>query len=493
MIIEQIYTGCLAQGAYYLQCGNDAAIIDPLREVGPYIQKANRNGAKIRYVLETHFHADFVSGHLDLARMTGAKIIYGPTAQPAFTAHIAADGEELPLGSCLIKVLHTPGHTLESATYLLQNEEGKHVAIFTGDTVFLGDVGRPDLAQAAAQMTREELAGLLFDSIQSKILPLPDDIMIYPGHGAGSACGKNMMKETQDTLGNQKRVNYALRSGLSRNQFIREVLDGLQPPPAYFPENARLNKEGYLQITEVLARGTRALTPNTFEVVAKETDAIILDTRQAKDFRLGFVPNSINIGLEGTFAPWAGTLIPSVEHPLLIIADPGREEEVVTRLARVGFEQTLGFLEGGIAAWRAAGKALYTLSQVSASELAARLIYNPSLVVIDVRKPTEFAHHHVTGAINIPLDYLNDHLAEIPKHKPVYVYCAGGYRSMIAISILRARGWENLIDVEGGMKSLLATQIKISLAHQESASENSVHTLADETGKTHQSRPLSMW
>lgn len=467
MTIEQIYTGCLAQGAYYLQCGNEAAIIDPLREVAPYIEKANRNGAKIKYVLETHFHADFVSGHLDLARLTGAKIVYGPTAQPKFEAHIATDGEELRLGTCIIKVLHTPGHTMESATFLLINEEGKQQCIFTGDTVFLGDVGRPDLAQKAAKMTQEELAGVLYDSIQSKILPLPDDVVIYPGHGAGSACGKNMMKETQDTLGNQKRVNYALRPGLTRQQFIKEVTEGLAPPPAYFPENARMNKEGYTSISRVLAQGTRALTPEAFELIANESEALILDTRAAKDFRLGFIPNSINIGLDGTFAPWAGALIPGVDHPLLLVADPGREEEVVTRLARVGYDHTLGYLQGGFASWAAAGKAIDTVPQVTAVEMADRMKMALP-VVVDVRRPAEFTGDHISGASNVPLDYLNEHLAEIPKDKPVYVYCAGGYRSMIAISILKARGWHNLIDVEGGMKNLQTTAIARSSGQEKS-------------------------
>jgi glyoxylase-like metal-dependent hydrolase (beta-lactamase superfamily II)/rhodanese-related sulfurtransferase len=467
MTVEQIYTGCLAQGAYYVQCGTEAAIIDPLREVAPYIEKANRNGAKIKYVLETHFHADFVSGHIDLARITGAKIIYGPTAQPKFEAHVATDGEELKLGNCIIKVLHTPGHTMESATFLLINEEGKQQAIFTGDTVFLGDVGRPDLAQKAAKMTQQELAGVLYDSIQTKILPLPDDIIIYPGHGAGSACGKNMMKETQDTLGNQKQVNYALRPGLTRDQFIQEVTDGLLPPPAYFPENARMNKEGYTSINEVLKQGTRALTPAEFELIANESEALILDTRAAKDFRQGFIPNSINIGVDGTFAPWAGALIPGVSHPLLIIADAGREEEVVTRLARVGYDHTLGYLKGGFTAWQQSGKAFDTIDQVNAAALT-ELQKNAKPVIVDVRREAEFVGDRVTGSKNVPLDYLNDHLAEVPKDKPVYVYCAGGYRSMIAISILKARGWNNLVDVEGGMKSLQATSIPRSSGQHKS-------------------------
>lgn len=457
MTIEQIYTGCLAQGAYYIRSGNEAVIIDPLREVDSYIEKARNDGATIKYILETHFHADFVSGHLDLAAKTGATIVFGPTAAPKFKAHIAIDGEELKIGNIIFKVLHTPGHTLESTTYLLKNEDGKEVAIFTGDTLFLGDVGRPDLAQKAAHLTKEQLAGLLFDSLHSKIIPLSDSITVYPAHGAGSACGKNMSKETVDTLGHQKQTNYALRASMSREEFINEVTDGLQAPPAYFPENVRMNKEGYESIDKVIKSGMQPLTTEEFELIANETGALILDTRSANDFRMGFIPNSINIGIEGSFAPWVGALIPGVNQPLLIISDKGREEEVVTRLARVGYDNTLGYLNNGFESWVAAGKETDTIDSIAAEELSNQL--TKDTIIIDVRKQSEFQAEHIEGAINLPLDFINDHLAEIPKQGKVFVHCAGGYRSMIAISILKARGWDNLIDVSGGFKAIAETAI----------------------------------
>jgi glyoxylase-like metal-dependent hydrolase (beta-lactamase superfamily II)/rhodanese-related sulfurtransferase len=458
MTVEQIYTGCLAQGAYYVRSENEAVIIDPLREVEPYIEKAIHDDVQIKYVLETHFHADFVSGHLDLAEKTGATIVYGPTAQPKFKAYIAEDGEELKVGNVTIKVLHTPGHTLESTTYLLRDETGKDYAIFSGDTLFLGDVGRPDLAQKAAHMTQEELAGLLYDSLRTKILTLADDVIVYPAHGAGSACGKNMMKETVDTLGNQKKRNYALRGNMTREEFIKEVTEGLLPPPAYFPENVKMNKEGYESIDKVLNKGMRPLTPEEFEMIANETGALVLDTRDAQVFSKGFVPNAINIGIDGSFAPWVGSLIPGVSQPLLIVADEGREEEVVTRLARVGFDNTLGYLKNGIKAWLQAGKEIDTIDSISAKEFAKRF-KNESLQVFDVRKPSEFQAERINGTINTPLDFLNEHLHEIPKEGDVYVHCAGGYRSMIAASILKARGWHNVIDINGGYKSMSETTL----------------------------------
>lgn len=458
MKVEQIYTGCLAQGAYYVESEGVAAIIDPLREVQPYLEKAQKNGAEIKYVLETHFHADFVSGHLDLAKQTGAKIVYGPTATPSFEAYIAKDGEELPLGKAKIKVLHTPGHTMESSTYLLINESGKPHAIFSGDTLFLGDVGRPDLAQKAAHLTQEELAGFLFDSLRNKIMTLPDDVIVYPAHGAGSACGKNMSKETVDTLGNQKKFNYALRPDMTREEFIKEVTDGLLPPPAYFPENVKMNKEGYQSIDAVLTRGTKALTVEEFEFLANETGALVLDTRAPRVFGKGFIPNSINIGVDGSFAPWVGALIPGVEHPLLLIADEGREAEVVTRLARVGYDQTLGFLQGGFKAWLQAGKDIDTIESISSEEFARRF-KQKELLVVDVRKPAEFEGEHVQGALSVPLDFINEDLAQIPKEGEVYMHCAGGYRSMIAASILKARGWNNIIDIDGGMGAIKTTEI----------------------------------
>jgi len=458
MKIEQIYTGCLAQGAYYVRSGKEAVIVDPLREVTPYIEKAIADGVQIKYVLETHFHADFVSGHLDLAARSGATIVYGPTAQPKFPAYVAHDGEQLKVGEITIVVLHTPGHTLESTTYLLRDEAGKDHAIFSGDTLFLGDVGRPDLAQKAANMTKEGLAGLLFDSLRTKIMPLAGDVLVYPAHGAGSACGKNMMKETVDTLGHQKKVNYALRADMSRDQFIKEVTDGLLPPPLYFPENVRMNKEGYESIDSVLMKGMRAHTAKAFELAANETGALVLDTRDAQVFAKGFIPRSINIGIDGSFAPWVGALIPGTKHPLLIICEPGREEEVITRLARVGFDNTIGYLEGGFKTWLQAGKDVDTVETVSATTFAKRF-GNDKLRVIDVRKPGEFQAEHVKDATNIPLDYLNMHLTEIPQKDDVYLYCAGGYRSMIAASILKARGWDNIIDIQGGFKAIADTEV----------------------------------
>ncbi len=452
MIIEQIYTGCLAQGAYYLQSGTEAAIIDPLREVSAYISKASARGATIKYVFETHFHADFVSGHLDLARQTGAQIVYGPTAQPTFPAYIAKDNEEFQLGDVVIRTLHTPGHTLESVSYLLIDENGKETALFSGDTLFIGDVGRPDLAQKAAQMTQEELAGTLFDSLRKKIMPLNDDVIVYPAHGAGSACGKNMSKETSDTLGNQKKSNYALRASMTRTEFIHEVTEGLTPPPAYFPLNVKMNREGYESFDKVLEQGTHPLDPEAFEHAANTTGALLLDTRNPQTFAAGFIPNSINIGIDGSFAPWVGALIPDIRQEILIIADPDREDEVVTRLARVGYDRAIGFLNGGIAAWQAAGKELDHISSLAPEQLAGQL--DGTTTLLDVRKPSEFESGHVEGAWNVPLESLNDRMNELDKHHSYYVHCAGGYRSMIFASILKARGFDELHDVTGGFKAL---------------------------------------
>ena len=454
MKIEQIYTGCLAQGAYYIQSENEVAIIDPLREVNPYIEKAKLNGAQIKFVFETHFHADFVSGHLDLSKASGAPIIYGPTAQPGFDAYIAKDGEVFTLGKVKIKVLHTPGHTMESTCYLLIDENGKETALFSGDTLFIGDVGRPDLAQKAAHLTQEELAGNLFDSLRTKVMTLPDDVIVYPAHGAGSACGKNMSKETSDTLGNQKKFNYALRANMTREEFIKEVTDGLMPPPAYFPENVRMNKMGYESIDQVLSKGTRALSPAEFEAAANETGAILLDTRDAQTFAKGFIPNSINIGLNGSFAPWVGALIPDIKQEILIIDEEGREEEVVTRLARVGYDHAIGFLKGGVAAWKKAGFELDTIESIDAEELAKRQAADPAIAILDVRKASENYSEHIIGAENLPLDVINDNMSAIDKDKTYYVHCAGGYRSMVFISILKARGFDKLIDVKGGFTAI---------------------------------------
>jgi len=460
MKIEQIYTGCLAQGAYYIESNGEVAIIDPLREVKPYLDKAEAADAKIKYIFETHFHADFVSGHVTLAKETGAQIIYGPNANPAFDAVIAKDNQEFSLGEVTIKVLHTPGHTMESTTYLLKDKDGKDHAIFSGDTLFLGDVGRPDLAQKAKELTQEDLAGYLYDSLRNKIMPLADEVIVYPAHGAGSACGKNMSKETVDTLGNQKKTNYALRADMSKDEFIAEVTDGLLPPPSYFPLNVKMNKEGYDHIDEVLERGTQQLTPEAFEAAANETGAVILDVRKAADFAKGHIPRSIFIGIDGSFAPWVGALIADTAQPILLVAPEGREEETVTRLSRVGFDQTLGYLKGGFEAWKASGKEIDTVTSVEASNLEEAVQSDAATPIFDVRKPGEFDSEHLETAQSTPLDFLNKHLTEFPSDKVFYVHCAGGYRSMIAASILKSRGIHNLIDVKGGYKAIKETELK---------------------------------
>ena len=461
MKIEQIYTGCLAQGAYYIESNGEVAIIDPLREVKPYINRAKRDNAKIKYIFETHFHADFVSGHVTLAKETGAPIIYGPNANPTFETIIAEDGQEFKLGDIIIKALHTPGHTMESTTYLLKDKDGKDHAIFSGDTLFLGDVGRPDLAQRMGKLTERDLAGFLFESLRKKIMPLADDVLVYPAHGAGSACGKNMMKETVDTLGNQKSMNYALRADMTKEEFINEVTEGLLPPPQYFPLNVKMNKEGYEDIQEVLKRGTTALSPEAFEIAANETGAIVLDVRHQNDFGKGHIPRSIFIGLDGSFAPWVGALIADVEQPILLVAPKGTEEEAITRLSRVGFDKTIGYLEGGFEAWKQATLDYDVVSSITATELKDTLDKD-KLPVFDVRKKTEYLSEHVLDANNTPLDFLNDHLAEFPSDKTFYVHCAGGYRSMIAASILKSRGIHNLVDVKGGFKAIKEAGISVS-------------------------------
>ncbi|MEH6777384.1 MBL fold metallo-hydrolase [Maribacter arcticus] len=461
MKVEQIYTGCLAQGAYYIESNGEVAIIDPLREVLPYIKKATSDNAKIKYIFETHFHADFVSGHVTLAKETGADIIYGPKANPSFDAIIAKDSQEFKLGDVTIIALHTPGHTMESTTYLLKDEKGKDYAIFSGDTLFLGDVGRPDLAQKLGELTERDLAGFLYDSLREKIMPLADDVIVYPAHGAGSACGKNMMKETVDTLGNQKKMNYALRKDMTKEEFINEVIDGLLPPPQYFPLNVKMNKEGYEDIKVVLERGTRALSPKAFEAAANESGAIVLDVRNQDDFAAGHIPRSIFIGLDGSFAPWVGALIADVQQPILLVAPVGLEEEAVTRLSRVGFDGTLGYLDGGFDAWKKAAMEYDTVSQVDADKLK-EVIETEKAPVFDVRKESEYLSEHILEAMNTPLDFLNDHLAEFPDNKIFYVHCAGGYRSMIASSILKSRGIHNLIDVKDGFKAIQEAGIPLS-------------------------------
>ena len=456
MKIEQIYTGCLAQGAYYIVSGNEAAIIDPLRETKPYIERLEKDEVKLRYIFETHFHADFVSGHLDLSKKTGAPIVYGPTAEPDFEAIIAEDNQVFELGDIKIKVLHTPGHTMESSTFLLIDENGKETAIFSGDTLFLGDVGRPDLAQKAAHMTQEELAGLLYDSLQNKIVPLADDITVYPAHGAGSACGKNMQKETVDTLGNQKKTNYALNQP-NKESFVREVLDGLSAPPKYFGMNVALNKSGYESFENVLHQSNKPITAEDFEGVAEDSGALILDTRNAADFHQGFVPNSINIGLKGDFAPWVGAMIVDVHQPILLVSDPGTEEKVITRLSRVGFDHVLGYLEGGFESWKNSGKEIDTIHRISAQDFAAK--FSDDSKVIDVRKESEYDAEHVDNAYRRPLADINDWVNSLNNDEHFFIHCAGGYRSMIASSILNSRGIRNFTEIEGGFNKIKETSV----------------------------------
>lgn len=454
MKVEQIYTGCLAQGAYYIESEGEVAIIDPLREVQPYIERAEANGAKIKYILETHFHADFVSGHLTLSEKTGAPIVFGPTANPSFDATIAEDGQILKLGKVGIKVLHTPGHTMESTTFLLIDEDGNDHAIFSGDTLFLGDVGRPDLAQKAASMTQEELAATLYDSLRTKIMTLGDEVIVYPGHGAGSACGKNMSKETVGTIGQQKMTNYALRSDMTQEEFVKEVTDGLLAPPAYFPMNVKMNKEGYASIDDVLEKGMHALDALAFEEAANSTGAVILDVRHQRDYVKGCVPRSTFVGLNGSFAPWVGDLIKDVKQPILLVVEQERLEETVTRLARVGFDNVIGYLDGGIEGWT---KEKDTVPSISAEEFAK--VENP--FVLDVRKESEYLSEHMINAINAPLSEINEHLDKF-SDQTMYIHCAGGYRSVIASSILKARGIHNVVNVEGGFKAMKKTSVPVS-------------------------------
>ena len=459
MIIEQIYTGCLSQGAYYIESNGEAAIIDPLREVSPYIEKAKNNKATIKYIFETHFHADFVSGHVTLAKETGATIVYGPMAKTGFESMIASDQQEFKIGALTLTVLHTPGHTMESTTYLLSDVSKKDIAIFSGDTLFLGDVGRPDLAQKSADMTQEDLAGILFDSLRKKIMPLADDLLVYPAHGAGSACGKNLSKETVGTLGDQKKTNYALRADMTKEEFIKEVTDGLLPPPQYFPLNVKMNKEGYEDIDTVIKTGTRPLSPQAFEVAANETGAIVLDVRHQNDFAKGHIPQSIFIGIDGGFAPWVGAMIGDVKQPILLVTPEGREEETVTRLALVGFDNTLGYLNGGISSWKKNGKTIDTVEGIDVESFKP-LAENST--IFDVRKPGEYLSEHLVNANSTPLDFLNNHMSEFPSKGNFYIHCAGGYRSMIAASILKSRGIHNLIDVRGGFSAIKEGGMKVS-------------------------------
>ena len=458
MKVEQIYTGCLAQGAYYIESNGEAAIIDPLRETDPYLQKAEENGVKIKYIFETHFHADFVSGHLDLAKKTGAKIVYGPTATTAYEIHTAEDGEEFKLGEVTFRILHTPGHTPESTTFLLLDKEGKEYAIFSGDTLFIGDVGRPDLAQKSGELTKEDLAGWLFDSLRNKIMPLPNDVIVYPAHGAGSACGKNMSSETWSTLGLQKETNYALRADMTKEEFIQEVTDGLLPPPQYFAKNAKLNKMGYESYETVMNRGAVALSPRAFEAAANEQDALILDVRDKTTFVKGFIPNSIFIGLDGSFAPWVGALIPDLMQPILVVAPKGRAKETIKRLTRVGYDNTIGYLEGGFEAWKEYGE-IDNVKTINVETFEKIYTENSAINVLDVRKPGEWSGEHIETAQHFALDYINKQMAEVSNDKEYYMHCRSGYRSTVAASILKSRGFENLINVQGAFGDIIDSSI----------------------------------
>lgn len=457
MNIEQIYTGCLAQGAYYITSNGEAAIIDPLRDTKAYIERLERDNVKLKYIFETHFHADFVSGHIDLSKATGAPIIYGPSAETEYDCIVAEDEQIFKLGDIQLKILHTPGHTLESICILLIDKEGKEHSLFSGDTLFLGDVGRPDLAQKIGKITQEDLAGMLYDSLMNKIMPLPNEVMVYPAHGAGSACGKNMMKETMDSLGHQKEMNYALNQP-NKEAFVEAVLDGLAPPPSYFGANVAMNKTGYKNLKTVLEEGLEPFTPDEFEKAVEGIDALVLDTRRAGDFCKGFIPKSINIGIDGGFAPWVGAMIGDVNQPILLVTEPGREEEVVIRLSRVGFDNVIGYLAGGFQTWVDAEKEVDTIKRISCEEFVS-CVDCENDTIIDVRKDGEFENVHITTAQSRPLSMINSWVNEINPDEHFFLHCAGGYRSMIAASILQARGIRNFTEIDGGMSAIQKTDL----------------------------------
>ena len=461
MFIHQLYTGCLSEAAYYIESEGEAAVIDPLRDIDDYLALATERNASIKYIFETHFHADFVSGHIDLAKATNATIVYGPGTVTGFPVHVAADGETFKLGKISLQVLHTPGHTLESSCFLLKDDQQKDHAIFTGDTLFVGDVGRPDLAQKGETLTMNDLAGMMYDSIQSKIMPLADDVILYPAHGAGSSCGKNLGPETFSTIGEQKQTNYALKQA-SKEDFISAITEGLTLPPQYFPINARINKEGYESIDSVIDKGIQAIDLNTFKSAISNEDIILLDTRNASIFSQGFIPGSIFIGLEGRFAEWAGSLL-SFNQPILLITEPGKEKESVIRLARVGFAHFEGYLMGGFETWKNAGETIDLVINVEADELAMDIPFDDNLVIVDVRKETEFNDGHIVDAVNIPLLDLSDpgSMANLDDHHNIYVHCAGGYRSMIACSLIKRQGIHNIRNVEGGWAKILELPDKI--------------------------------
>ncbi len=459
MIINQLYTKCLAQGAYYIESNGEVAIIDPLREVDQYIEMAKENNAKIKYVFETHFHADFVSGHVTLGKKTGASIVFGPNANPTYDVIIAKDNQEFKVGDLTIKALHTPGHTMESTTYLLLDKDGKEHAVFTGDTLFIGDVGRPDLAQKGTEVTQEDLAGILFDSLRTKIIPLPNNVIVYPGHGAGSACGKSMSKETVGTLGDQKEHNYALRADMTKEEFVKELTDGLSAPPAYFPLNVKLNKEGYEDVNDLIMSATKPLNPSLFNTAWNETpNAIVLDVRNQKDFVEKHIKDSLFIGIDGGFAPWVGAIIKDINTPILLVLPEGRLEETVKRLSRVGFDNVLGYLEGGIEAWEQDGLPVDAIESIQATEFEER-INEPNAKVFDVRKTGEFEAEHVEHAEFTPLSEIENFISQYPSEGKHFVYCGGGYRSVIAASILKQHGVHNIIDVKGGYGAIKKTDL----------------------------------
>ena len=466
MYIQQLYTGCLSEAAYYIESEGEAAIIDPLRDIEVYLNLANERKAKIKYIFETHFHADFVSGHLDLAKATDAPIVYGPGTSTGFQAHVAHDGEIFRVGALTVEIMHTPGHTLESTCYLLKDEQGKDYCVFTGDTLFVGDVGRPDLAQQG-DITTQDLAGMLYDSLQSKIVPLADDVIVYPAHGPGSACGKNLGPDTSSTIGEEKKFNYALKAA-SREEFIKAVTDGIPPPPQYFPINARINKEGYDSLDEVMEKAMRPLSVEEFQQQMTD-DTIILDTRPSSVFTQGFIPGAISIGLDGRFAEWAGSLLP-FDVPMLLVAEPGKEKESIVRLARVGLDNVQGYLEGSFPAWQASGRNIDMIVDVEADELLMDLPFDKNLVVVDVRKPTEFADGHLAGAVNLPLNDLKDPgtMADFEDKQNIYVHCAGGYRSVIAASMLKRQGIHNLRNVAGGWNKI-REQEKVEIVKETAA------------------------
>lgn len=459
MIIEQIYTKCLAEAAYYVESNGEAIIIDPLRETQPYIDRAKQDNATIKYVFLTHFHADFVSGHVDLAKQTGATIVFGPNANPNFDFHSAKDGEVFNIGNITLNVLHTPGHTMESTCFLLKDENGIDKAIFTGDTLFIGDVGRPDLA-VKSDLTKEDLAGYLYESLRTKIMPLADEVIVYPAHGAGSACGKNMSKETFDTLGNQKKTNYALQESMTKEVFIKELTTGLAEPPQYFPKNVAMNKGVNVQIDEIISKGTSALDVVTFAELAQKEDILVLDARSPQDYVKGSIPGAWYIGITGGFAPWVGALIEDINQKIIFLAPEGRETEVVTRLARVGYDQTLGYLEGGIEAWETAGKSIDVTESITAEEFEKELnagnVPNP----LDVRKDGEYKAQHIEGITHLPLSTVHQHHKELDKEKRYHIHCAGGYRSLIHASILKTYGIKDVVNIEGGFGAIKKTNIK---------------------------------